>query len=574
MAGPHADRPLSTLAALAVSPVLLLAFLFILLIPIFLIAHLAFSGPAFYPIVVVSIAIAALGVARHDAEKTAARMRHPEPDSANVGAVAGLWALLVGLAAASPVLLPSLVLRRVMRLFRDPDAIDRYFSTAFSKEIVGGALAALAVVVAGLVLGTIWRRRQARLVLELPTSRARSVAIGPVELRGIARHPRGGAPGRAHGPLMWLGEDCPMRFDLEDATGRILVDASGARIRAVWRLFDPRVCEVALARLAADDTQSAWMLRDGDPVYVLGYAERRAGVPASAIDSDALVVRPLLEPAPYGPVRYLFGAAPKALLRDFRHVFFVSNTDEADARRHVLRGIRHLWEAGALLCGLIALVIWLEFPYAADRYGEWPMDLVAVYAPDDVKVELLFPRILDPDPAIRDEALRWVTRERPWGFQWQGKYYLPRTPSLRRYAEPLLAMARERPALRSRLLFLLSDMPKSQDVWVQVCYELLVHERDILTPRQRDYYEINLAFSLESVVITEEMAAFLATYPRTVVRQSLAEDFGYSRQHAGGKLAPWQIALLERLAADADPKVSEAARKARQRAIDRKALAP
>ena len=97
---------------------------------------------------------------------------------------------------------------------------------------------------------------------------------------------------------------------------------------------------------------------------------------------------------------------------------------------------------------------------------------------------------------------------------------------------------------------------------------------DLLTPRQRDFYEINLAFSIERVVITEQQARVLASYPRTVVRQRLAEAFGYSKQHEGGKLAAWQIALLERLATDADPKVADAARKARQRAIDRKALAP
>ena len=67
---------------------------------------------------------------------------------------------------------------------------------------------------------------------------------------------------------------------------------------------------------------------------------------------------------------------------------------------------------------------------------------------------------------------------------------------------------------------------------------------------------------------------FLGSYPRTVVRERLAEALGYSRQHVGGKLASWQIALLERLETDADPKVADAARKARQRAIDRTALAP
>src|SRR5205823_9427994 len=121
---------------------LLVAFLGILLIPVFWIVHLAFSGPAFYPIVVVTIAVAVFGVAKHDAETTAARMRHPEPDAANVGVAGVVWALLVGMAAATPLLLPSLVLRRVMRLYRDPDAIDMYFSAPFSKEIAGGAFAA------------------------------------------------------------------------------------------------------------------------------------------------------------------------------------------------------------------------------------------------------------------------------------------------------------------------------------------------------------------------------------------------------------------------------------------------
>src|SRR2546430_3129252 len=113
----QAGSPVKTLGALAAAIPLLVAFLGILLIPVFWIVHLAFSGPAFYPIVVVTIAVAVFGVAKHDAETTAARMRHPEPDAANVGVAGVVWALLVGMAAATPLLLPSLVLRRVMRPF-------------------------------------------------------------------------------------------------------------------------------------------------------------------------------------------------------------------------------------------------------------------------------------------------------------------------------------------------------------------------------------------------------------------------------------------------------------------------
>src|SRR5437764_1427841 len=59
----QAASPVKTLGALAAAIPLLVAFLGILLIPVFWIVHLAFSGPAFYPIVVVTIAVAVFGVA-------------------------------------------------------------------------------------------------------------------------------------------------------------------------------------------------------------------------------------------------------------------------------------------------------------------------------------------------------------------------------------------------------------------------------------------------------------------------------------------------------------------------------
>lgn len=131
--------------------------------------------------------------------------------------------------------------------------------------------------------------RRKRLIDDIPTSKVRSAAMGPCELQGFAREhsplrsPYSGTPcvfcrhrlekevrdSRGHRHWEIIREESTTNyFYLEDATGRMLIDPLG--------------CESMLAMdyRNTDDSgigrrrYTEWLLKPGEPVYVLGTVGR------------------------------------------------------------------------------------------------------------------------------------------------------------------------------------------------------------------------------------------------------------------------------------------------------------
>jgi hypothetical protein len=156
--------------------------------------------------------------------------------------------------------------------------------------------------------------RQLRLIADTPTSKARSLALGRVELHGRAQGkgellaPLTGAScvyyrflveqevrsgRRRRWRTVAAGSSEAWPFYLEDETGRVLVDPTGARVELErdFSATDPPL-EGPLAVFAAEhgiETRgflglgrrtrfAEWRLAPGEEIYVLGVAQERAGL--------------------------------------------------------------------------------------------------------------------------------------------------------------------------------------------------------------------------------------------------------------------------------------------------------
>jgi hypothetical protein len=214
-----------------------------------------------------------------------------------------------------------------------------------------------------LLVDAVWRFRQAGQVENLATSKIGALAIGLVEIKGTVRP----AAGSGQGPAVELSYSMfdyikPTqrieRFIVEDKTGSVLVDATECRVRAGWisevaAIFGVR--EIVLTRrVERDDFTDAVRktLEYGDRVYVIGNAERDT--------AGDLVVRPASRSG-WNEVfwKTLFGAIRPPRGKDIHDVFFITDGDELNARKHILKGFRTV-----LLWGLIWIissvaVIWL-----------------------------------------------------------------------------------------------------------------------------------------------------------------------------------------------------------------------
>lgn len=224
----------------------------------------------------------------------------------------------------------------------------------------------------------------------LTNSRTRSVAVGHVELAGIARKraaltqgeifESGALPYRAPNSRTILfdaqGHMGSNRggiqkrthlevFDLEDASGRIRIDPRAAKIVSEWPIgvSGPRDAVYLTKRKTFErdheQTGAAWLtsarLEDGDPVYVLGTAQVRDDA-ADDTDSARLVIaeHPKLR-STLGPFSKVL---PFAALLGRRQVFAIADGDENSARKTLahfsMLSALYLLVAGALLCGFVA----------------------------------------------------------------------------------------------------------------------------------------------------------------------------------------------------------------------------
>jgi hypothetical protein len=191
-----------------------------------------------------------------------------------------------------------------------------------------------------LFLDVPWRLKQIRQVQTLPRSKARSVAVGLAEFEGVVRAAGANAVvSRANPP-----EAQP--FYLEDETGRILVDPRGAAIRAG---------SLSGAHLQLNEIEAG--IRDGERVYVIGFAQPHAPGSTVAPDSDALVVQPLRQSLVSSPIgRLLFPIGNQMADREAPNIFIV---DRGRERNVVLRLRMALWDLCVMSTVYLAASLWL-----------------------------------------------------------------------------------------------------------------------------------------------------------------------------------------------------------------------
>lgn len=215
-------------------------------------------------------------------------------------------------------------------------------------------LTGICVVAAMLLLDSFWKLRQARQVENLPTSKVRSVAQGLVELAGTARKVSA-APGRRetifslHVDMFdYFGIHQQLEpFFLEDDTGKILVNPAKSYIRAGWvtdlfNLFIGFHEVILTGRVEKDERTDAVTrtLLDGDPVYVIGNAEIDPDN-AGAAGTEGLVIRPSTRSQwNLSLWQLLFGQSAVPSGKDVLNVFFISDSKEDIARKHILRGVK------------------------------------------------------------------------------------------------------------------------------------------------------------------------------------------------------------------------------------------
>ena len=292
-----------------------------------------------------------------------------------------LWVTTIGLAAP----LKALAMAAYFLLGRPAGGALEAFAAAgpggVSFDLLVGS-AGFAIVALWLYRDALWRFRQASQVENLPTSKARSVALGLVELRGVAQ-----SEGSGPGPIIELSWDMfdylqPRQtlrpFYLQDKTGRVLVDPTECRVRAGWitdvfSLFGCR--EIVLKRrVEKDDSYDSITrtLMPGDPVYLIGNAEINPKAPPDAVDSDRLVIRPAAQSSwSLSLWRFLFGQVTPAKGRSIFNVFFLADKDEASARSLILSGMHTVRAIGCLWLASSTVLLWFALHPISPSPDSW-----------------------------------------------------------------------------------------------------------------------------------------------------------------------------------------------------------
>lgn len=223
--------------------------------------------------------------------------------------------------------------------------------------------------------------RQSRLIENLPTSKARSAALGLAEFEGIARSVENrnlfkeevkneesfmetwdGAP---KDRIVLLGkwwvsgnegmspasQKASSRFYLEDDSGRILVDPTGVDIGGPG---GGEVRSIILTKRHNSVSHqnhigNVWTLMPGDPVYLIGSVEVNEEALPDATGSDRLVVRPSSRLSQTNFLRRLILGSAKWLPgKDVQDIFLLTDTNEIGASSMLSKSIR-FWVILAIL---------------------------------------------------------------------------------------------------------------------------------------------------------------------------------------------------------------------------------
>lgn len=317
--------------------------------------------------------------------------------------LAGIGAAFRALALAAYILIP------VVRVpYHQPaELLGNIVWVARFDVFVG--IAGVVVVLGSTMIDTFWRLRQVRQLENLPTSRAASAARGIAEFAGIARSIS--APDK---PILYYeNAAAPIinPFYLEDDSGRILVDPVGAVFRSGRATsLTGRINEIVLTRRfipAQINRQMSMELRDGDPVYLIGNV--------MTAENGERVVKPLVEPGVTDPfLRLMLGKTSLPPARDIQHVFFLSDTDERIARRHIVGGIKEIWAKGIVCIALAMFLVSSQLPRAGEGTGHWTLSevLTARLEPTE-RMEMIAGYLLGESEQHRNSQGLWL-RQAPY----------------------------------------------------------------------------------------------------------------------------------------------------------------
>ncbi|KGM43581.1 hypothetical protein JY97_06450 [Alkalispirochaeta odontotermitis] len=284
---------------------------------------------------------------------------------------------------------------------------------------VGVGLTGIGLGLLATYIDSTWRARQAAQLDLLPTSKARSAAIGLVELQGRARPVSPSATGPVlHYNSRLAGSTRLEPFYLEDDTGHILIDPRASRFRTRWRTsFGGRITETVLKRreqLPDLSTPHVMTLHPGDPVYVIGSAQSDPAAPADAVDSDRLVVRRANAGIFSSPLWQVSQGRIKPQHRA-EDIFFLTDSKEQVARRRIMKGMWQVWAWALLWIALSLTMFHFQLPRTRDGYALWSMPEIIQYAAprDRLPAVLDFIERTDARSAEQDPALLRRLRRTP-----------------------------------------------------------------------------------------------------------------------------------------------------------------
>ncbi|GJM06208.1 MAG: hypothetical protein DHS20C09_22040 [marine bacterium B5-7] len=193
---------------------------------------------------------------------------------------------------------------------------------------------------------TFWRIAQHRNIHTMPFSKARSIAMGMVKIKGVVK------PLEKYRDKISLLQHCKsnesdksnyefrLPFFLEDETGKIMIDTEGANFATDTGVHGEQAGFGQYSSLLPHDYigtillpkhqkkrgvgSTTYSMQQGDPVYVLGIAQRRE--PDRDSNADVII----------RPNKGLFG-------HKHHDVFFLTNGMYQQPEKYFYHGLWHAW---------------------------------------------------------------------------------------------------------------------------------------------------------------------------------------------------------------------------------------
>jgi hypothetical protein len=251
-----------------------------------------------------------------------------------------------------------------------------------------------------IIAGLIYWRQAVRLksqIVNLPTAKVRSAAMGMAEFKGVVRtipdadqrltkrlindeekeFTRQDAGEDSAEPIIYYREvkstNKPSteiilsRFYLEDETGKILVDPRSADswdgkdhffTHPTRHFFLQEDEQDRLMRVPGTDyyekTDNSELRRllPGDEAYLLGNVEENSAADPNALGVDRLIVRPASTLHDTNPINRIMFGEKRASGSDIYSLFFLTDVQEQEARKMLTRGMGTVWIWVAVWVGL------------------------------------------------------------------------------------------------------------------------------------------------------------------------------------------------------------------------------